>query len=107
MRTCKQCQKPLPQNAPEGLCPECLARVALGSEPPASGATINVNPLAEAAQGKRVPPDVSQLAAQFPSWKSSNCSEWAAWDRLYREIHGSSLAHAKAAVEKLAGEKKQ
>jgi eukaryotic-like serine/threonine-protein kinase len=36
-------------NAPEGLCPACLAKVALGTEPPASGATININPLAEAA----------------------------------------------------------
>jgi tRNA A-37 threonylcarbamoyl transferase component Bud32 len=52
IRICNQCGKPLPQNAPEGLCPECLARVALGSEP--------------AAPGTRVPPDPVDLAAQFP-----------------------------------------
>ncbi len=51
-RICKQCRKPLPQNSPEGLCPECLARVALGSEP--------------AAPGSRVPPAPAELAAQFP-----------------------------------------
>jgi predicted Ser/Thr protein kinase/ribosomal protein L7/L12 len=56
----------LPEDAPEGLCPQCLARVALGTEPAAPGATININPLAEAAPGTRVPPDVAQLAAQFP-----------------------------------------
>ncbi len=57
---------PLAPNAPEGLCPACLAQVALGTEPTAEGATINVNPLAEAAPGTRVPPDVAHLAAQFP-----------------------------------------
>src|SRR5208283_1370005 len=52
LRICQQCRKPLPQNAPEGLCPECLARVALGSEP--------------ATPGTRVPPAPAVLAAQFP-----------------------------------------
>jgi tRNA A-37 threonylcarbamoyl transferase component Bud32 len=66
IRVCKQCRLPLPQNAPEGLCPACLAKVALGSEPAAPGGTINVNPLAEAAPGTRVAPDPAQLAAQFP-----------------------------------------
>jgi tRNA A-37 threonylcarbamoyl transferase component Bud32 len=52
IRICKQCRKPLPQNSPEGLCPECLARVALGSEP--------------AAPRTRIPPAPAELAAQFP-----------------------------------------
>ncbi len=52
MRICRRCQKPLPPDAPEGLCPECLARVALGSEP--------------SVPGKRVPPSPAELAAQFP-----------------------------------------
>jgi serine/threonine protein kinase len=42
----------MPTDAPEGLCPSCLAKEALGSEP--------VNP------GTRIPPDVTHLAAQFP-----------------------------------------
>ncbi len=49
---CKKCAKPLPANAPEGLCPDCLVRVALGTEP--------------AQPGSRVPPDIAQLAPQFP-----------------------------------------
>src|ERR1039457_590419 len=61
-----QCRQPLPENAPEGLCPACLAKVALGTEPAAPGATITVNPLLEAAPGALVPPDVAQLATQFP-----------------------------------------
>jgi serine/threonine protein kinase len=39
MRICKECGQPLPENAPEGLCPACLAKVALGSEPAAKPAT--------------------------------------------------------------------
>ena len=66
IRICKQCRQPLPENAPEGLCPACLAKVALGSELAPPGPTINVNPLAEAAAGTRVAPDSAQLAAQFP-----------------------------------------
>src|ERR1035438_4699019 len=52
IRICKQCRKPLPDHAPEGLCPECLARVALGSEP--------------ATPGARVPLEPADFAAQFP-----------------------------------------
>ena len=52
LRICQQCRKPLPPNAPEGLCPECLARVALGSEP--------------ATPGTRLAPEPSVLTAQFP-----------------------------------------
>jgi predicted Ser/Thr protein kinase len=63
---CPQCNLPLAPNAPEGLCPACLAKVALGTEPVAPGATININPLAEAAPSTSVAPDPAQLAAQFP-----------------------------------------
>jgi CubicO group peptidase (beta-lactamase class C family)/tRNA A-37 threonylcarbamoyl transferase component Bud32 len=66
LRICQQCRKPLPHNAPEGLCPECLAQVALGTETTTPGASINVNPLAKAAPGTRVPPNSADLAAQFP-----------------------------------------
>jgi predicted Ser/Thr protein kinase len=66
IQICQQCQKPLPPNAPEGLCPECLARVALGSEPAVPGATINVSPLVETPPGDHVPPAPAALAAQFP-----------------------------------------
>src|SRR5208283_2133944 len=65
-KKCPQCQLPLAANAPEGLCPECLAKVALGTEPAAPGATVNVNPLAEAAPRTRVAPAPAALAAQFP-----------------------------------------
>ncbi|NDA69089.1 MAG: hypothetical protein EBY09_21080, partial [Verrucomicrobia bacterium] len=32
-RTCPACQQPLPADAPQGLCPQCLAKSALGSQP--------------------------------------------------------------------------
>jgi serine/threonine protein kinase len=63
---CPQCHLPLAPNAPEGLCPACLAKVALGSEPATPKPTININPLAGAAPATRVAPDPAQLAAQFP-----------------------------------------
>jgi predicted Ser/Thr protein kinase len=66
IRICQECGQPLPENAPEGLCPACLAKVALGSEPAAPDATIMVNPLPDAAPGTRVPPSVAELAPQFP-----------------------------------------
>ena len=64
-RICEQCRQPLLANAPEGLCPACLAKLALGTEQAAPGATININPLAEAAPGTRVPPKPADLAPQF------------------------------------------
>ncbi|HZR17568.1 MAG TPA: serine/threonine-protein kinase [Verrucomicrobiae bacterium] len=33
IRLCPRCLEPLPANAPEGLCPRCLARAALQTEP--------------------------------------------------------------------------
>jgi hypothetical protein len=56
LRICKQCRQPLPDNAPEGLCPQCLAQNAPGSEPSAPDATININPLTEAVVGNCWPP---------------------------------------------------
>ena len=32
-RTCPACHQPLPADAPQGLCPQCLAKSALGSQP--------------------------------------------------------------------------
>ena len=63
---CPHCGVLLAADAPQGLCPACLAKMALGSAAGAPGATGNVNPMAEAAQGTRVPPAPAQLAAQFP-----------------------------------------
>jgi len=37
--TCHECGAPLPKNAPEGLCPKCLMRVAMGGSH--AGVTLN------------------------------------------------------------------
>ncbi len=66
VKECPQCHRVCAPDAPEGLCPQCLAKVALGTETVAPGATININPLAEAAPGTRVPPAPADLAPQFP-----------------------------------------
>src|SRR5580704_16578665 len=51
-KICKQCRKPVPEDAPQGLCPECLAKAAFPTEP--------------AAEPTRTPPSAAELAAQFP-----------------------------------------
>ncbi len=62
--TCPECGKPVPPNALQGLCPECMMKVGLGSEvqsaPGAAGGS---------ASGKGrpfVPPSPQDLAAAFP-----------------------------------------
>jgi tRNA A-37 threonylcarbamoyl transferase component Bud32 len=52
MPICQQCQQPLLPDAPEGLCPRCLGKMALDSEP--------------AIKGTRIPPDPAELAKEFP-----------------------------------------
>ena len=49
---CKQCHKPLTEAAPEGLCPECLAKVDLGSEPDSGR--------------EQTPPNPADFARPFP-----------------------------------------
>ncbi len=56
-RVCGACGKPVGENAPQGLCPECLIKAGLGSA-------------AGTASGGRasefVPPDVHSIAQLFP-----------------------------------------
>jgi serine/threonine protein kinase/tetratricopeptide (TPR) repeat protein len=60
-RICPICKKPLPANAPEGLCPECLLQAGLGSG-------VNLGPDTEtgAAHPHFDPPSVTELAPLFP-----------------------------------------
>jgi hypothetical protein len=76
---CPQCHLPLAPNAPEGLCPACLAKVALGSEPATPKSTININPLAGVAPATRVAPDVAQLAVWAWSIKHASRAWIASW----------------------------
>ena len=52
IKICQQCRQPLPENSPEGLCPACLAKVALGSEP--------------SAPKPRIAPPAGELSPLFP-----------------------------------------
>lgn len=45
---CPKCQNPLPANAPEGLCPQCLLMAAAGSQP--GGDIIDIGDPAEVAK---------------------------------------------------------
>ncbi len=63
MRICPGCEKPLPANAPEGLCPECLLKAGLGT-----GAEIGLARDSQPAGGPRgfVPPAPEELGRFFP-----------------------------------------
>ena len=61
MRICSGCKKPLPTNAPEGLCPECLLKAGLGTG-------VDIGPDRQSASG-RIPfvaPTLEELAKCFP-----------------------------------------
>src|SRR5689334_18544577 len=55
-RICPECKEPLPAGAPEGLCPKCLMKVGVGSEP----GNPRPNP------GPNPPPSPEQVAKHFP-----------------------------------------
>ena len=40
IKLCPQCQTPLPADAPEGLCPQCLVIAGLGSQQPPGGTIV-------------------------------------------------------------------
>jgi hypothetical protein len=52
---CKQCHKPVSEDAPEGLCPECLAKGAVCSEPAAGGHACEIEPEEEAPPAAATP----------------------------------------------------
>lgn len=57
-RTCLHCGKPIGPNALQGLCPECMLKVGLGSRVPGETGTAN---------GSRfTPPAPETLAPHFP-----------------------------------------
>ena len=56
-RHCSKCGDQLPADAPQGLCPQCLMKLGLPSE----GQTKNGD-----ESKKFVPPELSELANQFP-----------------------------------------
>ena len=58
---CHSCGKPIAANAPEGLCPECLLKAAMGSG-------VDIGPETETGPKRPafVPPAVEELARNFP-----------------------------------------
>ena len=60
--TCKECGAPLAADAPEGLCPKCLLKVAMGTQ-------VSTQPANEGFAGAHEPhalPDPAKLAESFP-----------------------------------------
>jgi serine/threonine protein kinase len=69
-RNCPKCGADLTDNAPRGLCPQCLMRAGLqaGSEDKEAGSSeINHSiPTSATQQGGFVPPEPKELAEKFP-----------------------------------------
>src|SRR5437667_616884 len=63
IKLCEHCGKPLGPKTVQGLCPECLLKVGLGS---AVGTDPQGNPPAEPKAPRFVPPAAEQLASRFP-----------------------------------------
>ena len=64
-RICRECGAPLPEEAPEGLCPKCLMKVGLGSQPP--GTEAQSSPAgSQPAPSANALPDPAKLAEYFP-----------------------------------------
>jgi serine/threonine protein kinase len=63
LRICAKCKRPLPVDAPEGLCPTCLAAEALGTQ--AAEASQSA-PLPSTLGKDPQPPSIKEIAASFP-----------------------------------------
>ncbi len=63
--TCPACQRPLPADAPQGLCPQCLMKGGLGSRVEIGTATTGSGGGGSPDQ-RFVPPAVDQIARFFP-----------------------------------------
>ncbi len=63
MRICPGCNRPLPANAPQGLCAECLLKAGLGT-----GVDIGPDTQSRSGGGPAgfVPPSIEDLARHFP-----------------------------------------
>ncbi|MHC4281953.1 MAG: protein kinase domain-containing protein, partial [Planctomycetota bacterium] len=69
-RQCNECGGKLPADAPEGMCPQCLMKLGLGT----GAATEKAGPKDETSDvpttgtppGRFVPPEPAELAEQFP-----------------------------------------
>src|ERR1035441_1627838 len=59
---CPSCQKPLPANAPKGLCPECLMKAGFGT-------AIAPEPGQPSRVPAFVPPAVAEVAKLFPQFE--------------------------------------
>jgi len=60
-RICSTCGKPVEANAPEGLCPDCLMKAAIGT-----GVDLGTDTESGAPSPRFVPPAIAELAAKFP-----------------------------------------
>jgi len=68
---CKQCHKPVSEDAQEGLCQECLANVAVGGEPDSGGHECEIAPEQEALPAAATPASSKRFGVVFLTVVSS------------------------------------
>ena len=71
-RTCSGCRKPLPQGAPDGLCPECLLQAGLGT-----GVDMGPNSQADSGRTPFLAPFLEEVDRLF-RWGAAERSRGAA-----------------------------
>ena len=59
---CTSCQKPLPPNAPKGLCPECLMKAGFDTAVGPEAGKPSRSPAFE-------PPSIAEVAKLFPQFE--------------------------------------
>ncbi len=58
-RICPGCRRPLADDAPQGLCPQCLVKAGLGSG-------VSIDPETKSGQPHFIAPSLEELSGRFP-----------------------------------------
>src|SRR4249920_1757708 len=64
--SCSACGIEIPPHAPAGVCPSCLMKAGLASEPPSADAAAQVTEITPPTPKGFVPPTPKELAGLFP-----------------------------------------
>ena len=79
MRLCSGCQKPLPAEAPDGLCPACLMKAGLGTDVDLGGDSQS-----EIGRRASVAPSLEEVARLFPQLEVLECLGCGGMGAVYK-----------------------